>query len=203
MWSQFSLTPLYLNGMWQGLWLRVDTKTMCVHKNNDIELYLKTYRAFQVQQCAQLGESIWDHLKERKKNLEHFDPPKLLHVNFDSETWNNKFLDSRLLTGWGSSQANPRVKIVRGVGSAHNMATYITLIRPHCRSGYGWMWAHVFAPLRCLVSTTVMVVVSIRSKFGCIVERIYARGHSSERGIKLHDETMKSIMGHVTLSSHE
>ena len=29
-----------------SLWLRMDTKKICVHKNNNIKIYLKTYQAF-------------------------------------------------------------------------------------------------------------------------------------------------------------
>ena len=51
--------------------------------------------------------------------------PWLSYVKSNLKFWNDNLYEEQLLTGWEDFRA--MVKIVYGVGSAHNKATYVTL----------------------------------------------------------------------------
>ena len=65
----------------------------------------------------------------------------LTYLNSDSGTYADILPHLRLLTEWGNSQADPMIRCVSGVDSAHSRATYLTCFRENVRRAFyhnGW-----------------------------------------------------------------
>ena len=69
--------------------------------------------------------------------------------NFDFETWNDDLYDSQLVTRWDSFWSDLTVKIVYGVGSAHNKATYLMVSRPNLVTCLEWTPIFEWCVIRC------------------------------------------------------
>ena len=112
-------------------WLNTYIWVLHDHKNG----YQNDICSNEIGQCAQntkiilssrvttLTGPMWS-LQEKHYNLQ-FDLLELeMHLYSDAEFWNKNLCDLQLLTRWDKCWSNPTIKIVCGVGSAHNWATY-------------------------------------------------------------------------------
>ena len=75
------------------------------------------------------------------------------HLNSDSGTYDDILPHLRLLTEWDNSQADPVIRCISGVGSAHSRATYLTCFRENVRrasyhNGW-WICPYSFTIFNC------------------------------------------------------